>query len=62
MTWDFEELIDAAVLLHDYCDHTPCESCIFKLEHGCMFNSEPEATGFVPWEWDIPERREANDT
>ena len=57
MTWDFEELIDAAVLLHDYCDHTPCGGCIFKLEHGCMFNSEP-TTGFVPYEWDIPERRQ----
>ena len=60
--WNVDDLVDAAGLLSDYCDNNPCKSCIFKLEHGCMFNSEPETTGFVPWEWDIPERREANDT
>ena len=57
MTWDFNELIDAAELLSDYCDNTPCAGCIFNLKHGCMFNSEPEATGFVPYEWYIPERK-----
>ena len=30
MNWDFEELIDVAGLLSDYCDNNPCKSCIFK--------------------------------
>ena len=55
--WNVDDLVDAAGLLSDYCDNNPCKSCISKLEHGCMFNSEP-TTGFVPYEWDIPERRQ----
>ena len=56
--WNVDDLVDAAGLLSDYCGNNPCKSCIFKFGHGCMFNSEPDTTGFVPWEWDIPERRQ----
>ena len=59
--WNVDDLVDAAGLLSDYCDNNPCKSCIFNLSGymppRCMFNSEA-TTGFVPYEWDIPERRQ----